>query len=706
MGGKSKKQTVGYKYLIGMHMVFCHGPIDALLKIIVGDREAWSGNSSGGRINVDKPDLFGGEKREGGVSGDLDFEPGDPSQFKNTYLFDQSNGRVSANRGVAAVVLRHVYIGNNPYLKPWAFLVRRIHLTGRTGTTQWYDAKAQIGVDMNPAHIIRECLTDREWGMGYSPSDMGASFTSAADTLHDEGFGMSLLWDRAVPIEDFIKEILTTIDGTLYVDITTGKFELSLARDDYDPNSLPILDESNVISVEDFKRKSSAELINSVTLKYWNQNTYKTDSVNAHDIALIATMGAQVSTVITYDGITDPALASTVATRELRSLSKRLASVTITTTRAIQGIQIGSVFMWEWPRLGVSRMVLRAVEVEYGNLTDGRIVIRAVEDIFATPEPILAPSEPTEWVLPNNPPIPVPNQWMYEANWFDIVQVVGDEAAKQVDEFSGFALIAAEKPTSDTYGGTLHSTPYAGWVESDSIGFCGFAETEFAIGPLDTTIFIKNARSIANTREGSYAYIGNEIVRIDSFSTNSITVGRGCLDTVPTPHSPNTLVVFSGDDAGTDSIPYQLNETVHYKVTPYTGVGELSVANAPESTLQIKARQDMPYPPGRVRINNVAYPTAPVTSTVTITWAHRDRKQQTAPVINDTTAGDIGPETGVTYSLEIRKGGALIEQASGISGTSYTVQATLTSGVHTLRLWAVRDGINSWQRHDFDWEYA
>lgn len=32
------------------------------------------------------------------------------------------------------------------------------------------------GPDMNPAHIFRECLTNRDWGLGYSTFEIGESF--------------------------------------------------------------------------------------------------------------------------------------------------------------------------------------------------------------------------------------------------------------------------------------------------------------------------------------------------------------------------------------------------------------------------------------------------------------------------------------------------------------------------------------------------
>ena len=38
-----------------------------------------NGGAAGGRIRINKPDLFGGEKREGGIVGDIDVLMGAPS---------------------------------------------------------------------------------------------------------------------------------------------------------------------------------------------------------------------------------------------------------------------------------------------------------------------------------------------------------------------------------------------------------------------------------------------------------------------------------------------------------------------------------------------------------------------------------------------------------------------------------------------------
>jgi len=143
MGGRSKKVTVGYKYYIGIHMILCHGPVDKIVRIRVDEKDAWLGSRRAGRIHINRADLFGGESREGGIQGDLDFEPGEPTQGVNDYLQSRLGGLVPAFRGVVGVVLRQMYIGMSQYLKKWDFRVSRV-LVRQDGIPQWYSQMAVI----------------------------------------------------------------------------------------------------------------------------------------------------------------------------------------------------------------------------------------------------------------------------------------------------------------------------------------------------------------------------------------------------------------------------------------------------------------------------------------------------------------------------------------------------------------------------------
>ena len=39
-GGGSSTYVVGHRYYAGLHLALCHGPVDAVTRIIVGERTA------------------------------------------------------------------------------------------------------------------------------------------------------------------------------------------------------------------------------------------------------------------------------------------------------------------------------------------------------------------------------------------------------------------------------------------------------------------------------------------------------------------------------------------------------------------------------------------------------------------------------------------------------------------------------------------
>ena len=104
MGGKSGgEQTVGYWYRLGCQTAVSHSPVDGVSQIVFGERTAWSGFNSGGEINIDRLDLFGGEKREGGVKGRVAINMGLPNQGVDRYVA-ANRGETSAQRGILTMV--------------------------------------------------------------------------------------------------------------------------------------------------------------------------------------------------------------------------------------------------------------------------------------------------------------------------------------------------------------------------------------------------------------------------------------------------------------------------------------------------------------------------------------------------------------------------------------------------------------------------
>jgi hypothetical protein len=129
---------------------------------------------------------------------------------------------------------------------------------------------------------------------------------------------------------------------------------------------------------------------------------------------------------------------------------------------------------------------------------------------------------------------------------------------------------------------------------------------------------------------------------------------------------------------------FAAGETVTVKMLPETGFGTLPLAQAPEDAVTLASRAIRPLPPGDLRGNgmSVVNPNLLNLGPVLLTWSHRDRLTQTSSVFNAYDAGDIGPEPGVTYVVEIRwvdpDTDATLEPAAAVIDVGTANSLTLT----------------------------
>ena len=712
MGGKSGGGITGYKYYIGMHLALCHGPIDELQMITVGEREAWSGNSSGGQISIDAPELFGGDDREGGVSGEVDVLMGNPSQAKNDYLQAQYGSTVPAYRGIVSLILRQCYIGNNPYLKNWAFRLKRTD-TLTTGTAQWYPSRANINDgDLNPAHIVRECLTNSSWGVGYPASQIDdAAFQSAADALYTEAFGLSLMWSKQEPLDTFIQRIMDHIDGRLYVDPATGLFTLTLIRDDYDPAALDLFDESNTLTLDSFERRGWGETVNEISVVYRDRDDNTDKTITVHDIGNIQIQGGVVTQTVQYPGISNADLAARVALRDLRAAASPLSRLRITVNRAGWDLGRGDPFKFSWAKLGINTAVYRVINIDTGELTDGRIAIDAIEDVFALPDTSYVAPQPSGWVSPNNPPAAAPYQQLMEAGYWDVQMNVSPADIAQMSPEFGFVISQAVRPSEDTFSYQIQSLISGSEYIYVSQGFCcptAELDEHLVIDALvDRVVSIKNGIDLDQIGIDSFAYIGAECVAIRgvNIAAGTITIDRGILDTVPVEHADSSRIWFADGWQGLDRTERVDAEFASLKLLPTTTLGTLDIGSATALYLTLDNRYQRPYPPGNIKLNATRYPVS-TTGDIAVTWSHRDRILQTAYLVNQTEV-DIGPEPGTTYTVRIydTTGPTLMHTENGMTGTSWTYTEVARQadfggvGPHDLRIEieSVRDELTSRQ---------
>lgn len=568
------------------------------------------------------------------------------------------------------------------------------YLTGSTSYKIWLQDdmpynRGSMGVtievakyfDMNPAHIIRECLTDRTWGMGYQDSDIDdTSFMAAADTLYSDRMGISIIWDRQVRIEEFIQEIVKHIYATLFVDRITGKFVLKLIRNDYDIGTIEQLDETNIVKIDNYSRPSFGELVNSVTVNYLDSITNKTASITVQDTALVQLQGSVVGTTIQYPGFSNYNVAVRAAQRDLVSLSTPLLTCQLTADRTVSHLNVGSVFKLYWPDFSDDVIPMRITGIAFGDGRSNRIRITCMQDIFVIPETVIVQEQVSGWIDPSQPPGPSQYHKAFEAPYMELVQRLGQTSTTNLltsNPDAGFMLAAGSRPT----GGINASVNVeSGGVYSQGcmMDFSPAGALVSAISYNDTSITLNNTNDLDLVQTGWWGLLGDEIIKVTNVVGSVLTIGRGVFDTVPVPHAAGTQLLICDGYAETDGVEYVYSETLNVKIQTISGRGSLDLADAPIDTFTFNSRAIKPYPPGQLKVNTFNYPaTIGGTDGIILAWAHRDRLQQTAADYIDTTSGNIGPEAGTTYTLKLySETGALLRTESGISGTGYSYSTT------------------------------
>ena len=295
-GGSSAKQKVT-DYRISQHIGVCLGPVDKVVRIYYNEKS--SGVDSNADTNkleiINIPYLFGGDTSGGGVSGLIKYYLGALNQVFDPYLKAKMGDvtLVPSFRGICSIFFYGgsndgFLIGSNsPYLPPIAVKVQDLcHVL---------DDKSAMGNDVNPAHLIYECMTDPTFGKGEDPSRMDqASYLAAANQLRIEGLGLSILWDTQSTIEEFVNKILDQINAKHDIHPLTGLWTLKLLRQDYDVNNLFILDETNS-ELANYQSKLYGEIPNIVTVEWTNPANEQVETVTAQNDASIAIQGAQIS---------------------------------------------------------------------------------------------------------------------------------------------------------------------------------------------------------------------------------------------------------------------------------------------------------------------------------------------------------------------------------------------------------------------------
>lgn len=726
-----------------MHVGVCWGEIDAWRGIYIDGKPIWEGSQTfNTTLTIDKKSLFGGNKKEGGVAGQIYLNnspgyggPALPAGLASRLGLTSSTAPgflYLANLFFVATVASggggFLWGSNQPYIKPISVKVNRVSRS--LGNRPGYGGDTAIMADAdtcNPIQMIHECLTNDDWGMGASPSAIdNDSFWAAAEAMKEEEFGLAMMWAEQSRIQDFIQEILDHISATLYVDPQTGKITIKLIRDDYDIDDLPILDASNCV-IEQFQRKTWGETVNEIVVTWTNPENEEGQTVSQHDLANIQNQGGIVSDSRNYYGIRNGELAAQVATRDLRSAGYPLASFNLRVNRTVTGLVPGGVARLQFPGqpYGINDVVIRLTEVNYGKIGASTIKVTAAEDIFALTTAIYVTPPESEWEDTSVEPEDFTTVQALSLPYYFIASTLAQAGISGEPTYPEVLMgVLAAPDNADTASFDLHCLlpqPQGG-TAYENVGTKILASH----GELDTSL-VEEATTVLSFSDVDMGTIGSgmvpqtpgfaifgagdddemEICLITSggITSGSVTLQRGCLDTTPKEWPVGTPVWFIDFDGGwTEETIFSAAETVTYKTCPTTSLGTLDIADASARNRLMTDRLYRPLRPARVEMGGVYFGTYDHIGSgdITVNWANRNRLTEDSAVLS-WMSGDVTPETGQTTTIDVyNSSNVLLISYTGLTGTTHNIPVSVF-GMDTegyIRVSSERDGFESLINHE------
>lgn len=798
--------VTGYRYYFSLLMGVCRGPVDQVFLMTSGGGVLWDGTAVnatayellanalngasqdptpplgaagdyvGGPVTgnvenllITKPDLYGGDAREGGMQGQMVVSMGDANQTLSAKIATALSGlRVSALRGVLTIFYDGLVCSNNPYPKQIKFRLRRA-VKGWDGAV-WYPEKAVIMLSdpaipassqtfgnfsfsgdttnttstqadgttttvvtaqdgtqtfttydphgstnhvavpamynviyaMNGAHIIYECCTNRDWGRGMDRALIdNPTFTAAANTLFTENFGLCLKWSRADDVDTFIQTVIDHIGAVLYTDKVTGFLCLKLIRADYNVDLVPHFDYTHgLLSVSVAETSAQNTNADEIIVKYHSPVLDMDKEARAQNIAAINSQGSIFSTTRQYPGIPISTLAILVAQRDLKIFSSGLKRVTVKLDRRAYLLVPGDVIVVTAPDQNLSNFVLRVAGTEDTVVTDGTIIVTAVQDNFNQPLRPFTEQPQSSFRQPDLYPHPIIVQDAYPASYRDLYKMDGvlmdsDLSVTGVPRYSQnetFYNLLAQAPSPAAQTFDLHTNQIYPTKAISLVGtraFCQLAHTVSDWTTETTRFAVTGDFNMSRPQVGEALMIGgsasfgfgeSEMLVLRSKEVVAgvlwLTVGRGCVDSPARAHPAGSRLWAYDQLVPGNPTVYGYNWSIELRGTTRTSRGVLPLRSAPPiSSVPTGLRQGNVYCGANFRVNG--FPRDRLSGTtgpdLVCTWSHRNRLLQADKLI-DEYAASIGPEAGVFYEIFVKR-----QDSSGF-GYTYSVPPSAPGG--------------------------
>jgi len=539
-----------------------------------------------------------------------------------------ANNKTPAYRGTCYVVGR-AYVGNSTSIKPVAWEIRRIP-NGLSLTT----ARAELnsGNDANPMNIIYEILTDTTFGLGIPAADIDTtSFNNAAITLADENNGMSLTQDSPKQAYELLNLIQEQIDGVLYYDFAEEKYKINLIREDYNPATIQEINESNS-KLLTFDRGAWEETTNIIQASYTSRSKdYVDTSAVAQDSANIRIQNnVTVSANRTYPGCKDDDLAGVLAWRDLRTLSYPLVKATVKVDQQFWDVKPGTPLALTSTALGITRLPMRVIRIDYGDPTDNEIKLNLIQDVFYFSAASMASTGGSGWTPPADSLVAFPGSQQLAFEQPRALAYRDPAAASSTD--ARVQTAARAQGVEVTY--KIHAKLQSGSIYAEMGESYGFMKIGELTSTLDTTgatplasisiaaspdaqqdirsLFDSNpAVTVLGTDLLGLIMVGTEFMLVQDASNSGTNVTlenvyRGVLDSTREAHASGTDVYCLV--AGSASVgPFAETDPLDIKLQPRSATDTLDLASALAISFTMDKRPRRPYPVGEVSLDSSAW---------------------------------------------------------------------------------------------------
>ncbi|SEW19712.1 Uncharacterised protein [[Haemophilus] ducreyi] len=363
----------------------------------------------------------------------------------------------------------------------------------------------------------------------------------------------------------------------------------------------------------------------------------------------------------------------------------------------------GDVFKVHLPERGIESAVFRVGAIENGN--ESELIVTCMQDVFGLPAANYSTQKSESlYVPPDYTAKPINEARLLEVPYHVLPLVLSEAEFAFVKPTDCFVWSLATQPSALSVGYEMLVDAGAGYTQTTTGSFTPYIKLEEPATAYQTTFKFKLEGDYAALQYAEAVMIDDEIIRIDAvdFKTGTMTVGRGCADTIPQAHKANTIVWCYLLAAGTDETKYTVNEMLKAKLLTRTQIETLSEDAASVLTLTTQQRQARPYPPANVKIDGAFVDKIADSSAFTLTWAHRDRDIQADQLIahtDDSTA--LGK--GVSYKIDLMDGDNIVRSIT-TNGTEFVYPdegKTEGEQFSKLAFYAVKDKLTSLYRYEF-----